>query len=171
MSLAGDLGLGEKAAAAALSQTRDWMRLDASAPCLLGLSFLICNSKGLDEKPQGSPSTRMAKETERKVVWFPGKCWHEAAPNSKCLTSSFKPSPLMGGRREKWPDPVSPGSRASNPKHNSGSGVLVSNRLCDLWLTLQILCRNKMGTEELVGHHRLPGLAESPLTFCLEARA
>lgn len=45
---------------AALLLTRHWPTRDASAP-LLGLSFLICNLKGLDEMPQGSPSSSMAK--------------------------------------------------------------------------------------------------------------
>ena len=43
----------------------------------------------------------------------------------------------------------------------------------DLWLTVESasLCGNKKGTDELASHHRLPGLAESPLTSCLEVEA
>lgn len=81
---------------AALLLTRGWMSQDASAP-LLGLSFLICNLKGLDEKPQGSPSSSMAKgNLEKELLSFQKKlttqCWHKAAPKS-----SFKPSVLTSG--------------------------------------------------------------------------
>lgn len=43
--------------------------------------------------------------------------------------------------------------------------------LCDSWLTVESLSRNKMGMDELVSHHRLLGLMALPLTFCLEAGA
>lgn len=60
------------------------MSQDSSA-ALLGLSFLICNLRGLHEKPQGSPSSSMAKgNLKKELLSFQKKLttqsWHEAAP-------------------------------------------------------------------------------------------
>lgn len=60
---------------AALPLTRGWMSQDAPA-ALLGLSFLSCHLKGLDEKPQVLPFQHGKRKLRERVARFPEKTDH-----------------------------------------------------------------------------------------------